>query len=114
LHWDDDWTGRYMVQSVSLSSVFIQPTLSYAFNDAIAFGAGFVYAFGNVDITKALPVQDMQAQDGHAELSGKASGIGFNAGLHIKASEKLQFGLSYRSAVNMKVKKGEASFTTAS
>jgi len=114
LHWDENWTGRYMVQSVSLSSVFIQPTLSYAFNDAIAFGAGFVYAIGTVDITKALPVQDLQAQDGHAELSGKASGIGFNAGLHIKASEKLQFGLSYRSAVNMKVKKGEAAFTTPS
>jgi len=114
LKWEDNWTGRYMVQSITLSSVFIQPTISYALNDAIAIGAGFVYAMGNVDISKAIPIQNLQAQDGQADLSGKASGIGFNAGIHIKASEKLQFGLNYRSAVNMNVKKGTASFSTAS
>ncbi len=114
LHWDEHWTGRYMVQSIALSSIFIQPTISYAINEAISVGAGFVYAMGNVAIEKAIPLQDLESRDGHAELKGRASGFGFNAGVQIRASDRINIGLSYRSAVSMKVKDGDASFIVAS
>lgn len=110
-HWGNTWTGRYVVESISLKSIFIQPTVSYAINDMISVGAGFVYAFGSVDIEKAIPVQDANGNDGQAKLEGKASGVGFNLGVQVKATENLRFGVSYRSKVKMDVKDGDATFT---
>ncbi|MNS35856.1 putative outer membrane protein precursor [compost metagenome] len=110
-NWGNDWTGRFITQSISLQSIYFQPTVSYRINDLISVGAGFVYGTGSVKIKKALPVQDMNETEGQAVLDGKANGVGFNAGVHIKASNNLQFGLSYRSGVRMKVNGGDASFT---
>ncbi|RQO32588.1 long-chain fatty acid transporter [Taibaiella sp. KBW10] len=110
-NWGKDWTGRFITQSIALQSIYFQPTVSYRINDRIALGAGFVYGTGSVKISKALPVQDINGNEGQAKLDGKANGIGFNAGVQIKASDKLQFGVSYRSGVRMKVNDGKATFT---
>ncbi len=109
--WGNSWTGRYIIENIKLQSTFIQPTVSYAINDIISVGAGFVYAIGNMDIEKALPLQDIQGNDGQAALKGNAQGMGFNVGVQIKATEDLQFGIAYRSKVNMKVNDGDAHFT---
>jgi len=109
IKWDDDWMGRYVTQSISLKSFFFQPTVSYEINDVISVGAGFIYAIGTVDIDKAIPVQDASG-DGQAKLSGNAQGFGYNLGVQVKASEMLQFGLTYRSGVKMKVDDGSANF----
>jgi long-chain fatty acid transport protein len=111
LKWANDWTGRFMVQSINLQSVFIQPTISYKFNDYISLGAGYIYAIGSLDLTQALPLQDQNGTEGAAELKGNASGMGYNIGLHIKANDKLQFGFTYRSRVDMKISSGNATFT---
>lgn len=111
LDWGNEWTGRYVVESISLKSIFFQPTVSYEINDIISVGAGFVYGIGTVDISKAIPLQDINGNDGQAHLKGNANGIGFNVGVQIKATEDLQFGVSYRSKVKMKVNEGDATFT---
>lgn len=111
LDWGNSWTGRYVVETISLKSFFIQPTVSYAINDMISVGAGFVYAIGTVDIDKAIPIQDINGNDGQAKLKGNAHGAGFNLGVQIKATEDLQFGISYRSKVGMKVNDGDATFS---
>lgn len=114
LKWDDDWAGRYMIQQIKLQSVFIQPTVAYRIHENVSIGAGFVYAIGNVDLRRAIPLQSMNGTDGSAHLNGDGSGMGFNAGIHVKASETVQLGLSYRSRVNMKVNRGYASFNVPS
>jgi long-chain fatty acid transport protein len=111
LKWDDNWTGRYIIQEIELQSIFVQPTISYRINDRLSVGAGFVYAFGSVKLNRAIPAQDASGNDGQAKLKGNANGLGFNAGVHLKANDKLSFGLTYRSRVNMKVKDGDANFT---
>jgi len=110
LKWDDNWTGRFLVRSINLQSIFVQPTVSYKFNDHISVGAGYIYAFGSLDLTQALPVQDLTGVEGSAELKGNASGMGFNLGVHINANDKLQFGFTYRSRVDMKISGGNATF----
>lgn len=111
LDWGNSWTGRYVVENISLKSIFFQPTVSYAINDMVSVGAGFVYAIGTVDIDKAIPIQDLNGNDGQARLSGNANGVGFNVGVQIKATEELQLGISYRSKVKMKVNDGDATFS---
>ncbi|RYD52576.1 MAG: long-chain fatty acid transporter [Sphingobacteriales bacterium] len=111
INWGDDWTGRYVTQSISLKSFFVQPTISYAITDWLSVGAGFVYGFGSVNIQRALPVQFNDGSSGQVILDGKARGYGFNAGIHIKATDELNFGISYRSGVDMKVDNGTATFT---
>ncbi len=114
IKWDDNWAGRYSIQEIQLQSIFIQPTISYKVNDIISVGGGFVFATGNIDLRKAVPLQSQSGADGAAELKGNANGVGYNIGLHLNATDWLQFGITYRSGVNMKVNRGYATFTVPS
>lgn len=111
IKWEDNWAGRFALTQIKLSAIFFQPTVSYKINDKIGIGAGFVYAIGSVNLQKDIPVADASGNFGHAELNGKSSGIGFNAGIYFKPIEKFSIGLTYRSQVNMDVKNGDATFT---
>jgi len=95
-----------------LEAIYFQPTASYKINDIFSVGAGLIYAYGNVDVKAAIPVQSQQGStDPASELSGNANGFGYNIGLHAKPMKWLQLGLTYRSQVKMKVSNGDASFT---
>ena len=111
LKWDNSWPGKYLVESIYLQSIFIQPTVSYRINDFVSVGAGFIYAFGNLDFKQAIPISDVNGNDGQADLKGNANGVGFNAGVHLKITKNIQVGVTYRSEVDMKVKSGNANFT---
>ncbi len=108
--WQDDWSGKFLIQNISLKAIFIQPTISFNFNDKFGIGAGFVYTTGGVEINKALNY----GTNSTVNLDAKASGMGFNLGLFYKASDKLSLGLNYRSKINMKVENGDATFTVPS
>lgn len=114
LKWDDNWTGRFIVQEIKLSTVFFQPTISWRLNEIVSIGGGFVYAAGSMDMKRAIPVQNQDGTNGQASLNGNARGVGFNLGIHLKASEKVMIGFNYRSRVNMKVKRGYADFAVPS
>lgn len=113
IQWDDNWLGKYIVQSTSMKTVFFQPTFSYRISEGLSVGAGFVYGAGSFNFNSALPVHSTLGpnyDDGTMHLDGNMSGVGFNAGLHLKASDNVQFGLTYRSQVNMNVGSGKATF----
>ncbi|NOX86890.1 MAG: hydrocarbon degradation protein [Chlorobi bacterium] len=105
--WNDDWAGRLLIQNISLSAIFIQPTISFNINDKLGIGAGFVYAIGNISLRKALNYSG----DSYVDLEGKASNIGFNVGLYWQALDNLSFGIDYRSAIKMSVTDGDATFS---
>ena len=109
--WESGWTGRYTLTHLQLRSIFFQPTASYKITSKLGIGAGFVYANGSVNLQKDIPINSLDGSDGHATLSGKANGFGFNAGIYYQATNKLSIGLTYRSQVNMKIKNGDATFT---
>jgi long-chain fatty acid transport protein len=111
IKWEDGWAGRFQLTKLQLFSVFIQPTVSYKISDKVGIGAGFVYGLGKIDLSRDLPVTYPDGSYGSARLTGNASGIGFNAGIYLKPTEKLSIGITYRSQVNMKVNNGNAEFT---
>lgn len=110
VEWEEGWAGRFALTRLQLQAIFYQPTVSYKITDKLGIGAGFVYASGKVNLQRDLPVVDANGNFGHAELDGKANGIGFNAGIYFKPIEKLSLGLTYRSKVDMSVESGQATF----
>lgn len=111
VEWKEGWMGRFALTRLQLQSIFFQPTVSWRITDKIGIGAGFVYAYGKVNLQKDIPVADASGNYGKAELGGKANGFGVNVGLYFKPVEKLALGITYRSQVNMNVKSGDATFT---
>jgi long-chain fatty acid transport protein len=104
--WDSDWNGRYLIQDISLSAIYIQPTVAYQYKDKFGIGAGFVFAIGNFEINKALTYNENST----ANLQGSASNFGFNVGVFYKPVEKLSIGVDYRSQITMEVEDGDAYF----
>lgn len=110
IKYEDGWSGRFALTQMKLQSIFFQPTVSYKISDKIGIGAGFVYGYGNINLSKDLPVTDQNGNYGSANLKGNASGVGYNLGVYFKPTEKFSIGLSYRSQVKMKVNNGDATF----
>jgi long-chain fatty acid transport protein len=112
--WDDNWLGKYIVQSIDMKAVFFQPTFSYRISDFLSVGGGFIYANGSLDLRKAVSIHSYSGpnlDDGEAHLHGSANGVGFNLGVHLKMGDHIQAGLTYRSQVNMNLGGGLATFT---
>lgn len=117
IKWDDNWIGKYMVQSINFNAVMFQPTISYRVGNFLSVGGGFVYGAGSIDLRQALPVhgyngpQPPNEDNGETRLHGSANGVGFNLGIQLKPSDNFQVGFTYRSQVNMGVSGGAATFT---
>jgi long-chain fatty acid transport protein len=109
--WEPGWTGRFALTSLKLLAIFYQPTVSYKICEKLGVGAGFVVANGNVELKEDLPVRDANGNYGSADLTGNATGYGYNAGIYYRPCPKFSVGLTYRSQVNMKVSNGTATFT---
>jgi len=115
LKWGDDWQGRYLIQDISLQAIFVTPTLSYKLSDKLSVGAGFVMAFGGVDMNQAFRLKSVNPAfpegDGQINLKGNTTAYGFNVGLFYQMSDKFSAGLSYRSKVLLKLKDGDVKYT---
>ena len=107
--WPSDWKGRFLIQDVSFKAITIQPTVSYKIKDIVGIGAGFVIAYGDVDLNKAIPLQDANGE-GSLNMTGSTIKYGFNAGVQVRPMKGLDLGLSYRSKINMSVDGADATF----
>lgn len=112
--WEDDWKGQFLIREINLKTIFIQPTVTYKFNEFIGVGAGFVYATGGFKLRKGVPTQNQSGEYGEGSLDGSASGMGYNVGVYFRMNEVWSAGISYRSTVNVKVENGTADFTVPS
>ncbi len=107
VEWEDDWAGRGISQSIDLTSIFIQPTLSYQVNEKFGIGAGLIYALGTVELQRGIPnITSVPEPDLLLETDGAESGIGFNAGAFLQATDDLSFGISYRSLIEIDAEGG--------
>lgn len=110
VQYQDGWIGRFALTRLSMKVFHIQPTISFKITDNISVGGGFVVSPGEVNLQKDLPVQFDDGTFGHAEISGKAIGFGYNLGVFYKPGGPLDVGISYRSGINMSVNNGQVKF----
>ncbi|ANF50558.1 aromatic hydrocarbon degradation protein [Chryseobacterium glaciei] len=106
IEYPSNWEGKEMVQRLELKAFYFQPMVSYKFNDWFAFGASYIYAKGDVKWDKAIT-----QFGGELNLDSKASGHGYGFGFYFRPDPKLDVSIAYRSPVDMKAKKGTATFS---
>jgi long-chain fatty acid transport protein len=108
--WGNTWQGKYVLESLNLKAIYIQPTLSIKLADFVSVGGGFVYNRGSVDLTRAIPLVNGSGQVGQAELKGTGKGYGWNAGIYLKTESGVSIGITHRSQVNTTIPNGNAIF----
>ncbi|HLR50275.1 MAG TPA: outer membrane protein transport protein [Candidatus Sphingobacterium stercoripullorum] len=112
--WGTEWPGRYSLTHLSMRAFYIQPTLSFRVTENFSIGGGFVYNIGMVDLAKALPYSFPDGSEGHVNLKGTGSGMGYNLGVHYHLEDEISISLNYRSKVNTKLEGGDATFSVPS
>lgn len=135
INWGESWPGAILNQSVDLKVFTVQPTLSWRILPNLSIGAGMMISWGKVDLNKGLVTPE--SFDSFLPLMGMLSGtqmpstiggvtpasvnltgdsqlaLGFNVGAMYDIDSRWTVGASFRSKMNMKVKKGIASVSYA-
>ncbi|MEM9981441.1 MAG: outer membrane protein transport protein [Bacteroidota bacterium] len=110
--WPDQWVGQAYLRSLSLRSIYVQPTVAYQITDKLGFGAGLDIVFGGVSIVRAIPTTNIDGENAEIEFEGDAEvAVGFNLGLYYKPIDQLSIGLNYRSEVETNVEGGDVTYT---
>jgi long-chain fatty acid transport protein len=105
------WWGRAASEEIDLKTVFINPTLALKLSDRVYLGTGFVIAQAAVTLKRAVTLSNDPVDDVDVDLSGDDLGFGATVGLLVKlVPDRLNFGVSYRSAVKFNFT-GAAAFT---
>ena len=127
LEWPLDFPGRFVSYDSRLNTVYIQPTAAYAISDAVSVGGGLTVAVGSVELHRredlanvplgAAPgltfaaLVDEQTDFANTVLSAsRATGIGANVGVILKAHDRVRIGARYLTHVKLDYS-GTAVFT---
>lgn len=128
INWGENWPMAVLNQSVKLKAFTVQPTVAWRILPNLSIGAGAMVTWGTVDMNKGLISGETFSMVAGAaglqwpasttpasiNLSGKAAvTVGINVGAMWDISDKVTVGASYRSKMNLKVKKGVASVNYA-
>lgn len=131
--YDPTWAGRYASISTELTTIAINPSLSYKMNDKHSFGFGLTYQMMDGALARAAdfgasitggtatalcPGNQVAGTcsglfDGRADITGDGNGIGFNLGWMADISDSTRLGFAYRSAIKHTLK-GDADWTLTS
>jgi long-chain fatty acid transport protein len=114
INWqNENWAGRYILNNMDLSTVVIQPALSYRITPKIVFGAGLILVRADLLFNKAIPYRD-QNRESNMEINGKSTGIGFNSGIQVLLNPNVSIGLNYKSGMKIRFSNAQAHFQVPS
>ncbi len=106
--WSNTGSLRYEATETDLKVFNINPTIAYRFNSTISIGGGINYEKLFVTYDKQNPWSAFGGTaDGKTHLTGEGAGWGYNLGILISPTEKIEIGVAYRSRVHIDVN-GEA------
>lgn len=134
--YDSDWKGRYHSVESDVKIIDLTLALSLDVTERFSVGAGLILESAEVTLSNAIDFGSAvcrpsaatgglpppfclplggntygpQQNDGFAEVHGKDTSLGWNAGLHWRPTDNFAIGLSHRSEVDHELE-GEADFT---
>lgn len=99
VEWAPDWIARTVITKADLKVYNINPTVGYRYGP-FRFGGGVQIVRSTVELKKDIDLAGLGFVN--VDLGAGAWGIGGNVGIQYEAIPKvLQFGLTYRSSVNL-------------
>lgn len=113
--WPNDWAGGFLVNSIELSAIFVNPVVSFKVNDALSIGGGPIYAIGGVNFNRNVLVQgnSVNSASGPTSIEIDAEGVtswGWKASVLFRPTDKLNIGASYQSQIDISAENGDVSF----
>jgi len=127
--WKEDWVGRFHAVKTDLQTFFFNPSVAYKIHPKVSIGAGISYVYSKVILKRAINTQDAAAlgnpiaaflpydyfkgKDGMIDLQGSGTGFCFNFGALFDVTDKISFGISYRSSAKIDCD-GDAKFALPS
>ncbi len=128
--WDDNYEGRYLGTFGEMTTLNINPVISYRINDKLSIAGGFSLLYLDTTLEKkinqtaayiitdlqlsggaggALPALTGPLRDIDQHFEGEGWGHGFNLGLLYKPTDYISIGATYRSHIDIDVE-GRATF----
>ncbi|MDZ7774584.1 MAG: outer membrane protein transport protein [Bacteroidales bacterium] len=93
LAWKTHRSGYFPYGYLFSAYCFLQIT------ETLGIGAGFIYAYGDVELNKGFPLQNQNGEEGQINVNGSTANYGFNAGLYFEPSKTFSLGVTYRSEI---------------
>jgi len=107
------WVGRYSSTEGKITTVNLNPTVSYKVDQHVTLGVGVSAMYAN--LVYKLAIDDAflgaGASDGFGKYDIDDWGFGWNIGLLLEATDYTRFGFAYRSNVDVDL---EGNFTSTS
>jgi len=107
--YDPNWVGRFQAIKSDISTLNINPSVSYKLNPKVSLGFGLNYQSIDAEFTNAI---NLGASEETADIKAKDnSGWGFNLGAMFQVAPDTRLGVSYRSAIKYHLT-GTATFSS--
>lgn len=101
LTYDNDWAGRYYVQSTTLLGLSLLPSVAYRVTDKLSLGASLNAMYGIYKNQVAINNIAPAFTDGRLKLDDGTWGWGANLGLLYEIDAGTRFGLTWNSQVDL-------------
>jgi len=115
--YDDEWVGRYQLQSISLKTIDIDPTIAYRVTDTLSVGGGIDIEYARLVRKNAIDFGSLcfliigpgtcpglgllpQGADGRLTADVDDWSVGYNISALYQPTDGTHVGISYRSAVH--------------
>ncbi|WP_166432823.1 OmpP1/FadL family transporter [Luteimonas yindakuii] len=113
--YEDGWMGRYAAHTSDVRVVDLTLSAALDITDRFSVGAGLIASRADVTLSKSvdfgtllfsnpatrpLPFARPQQVDGFAEIEGDDVGFGYIIGMHLRPTDNVAIGVSYRSEVD--------------
>jgi len=99
LKYDDNWVGRYYVQSATLIGMSFLPSIAYRVSPELSLGGSLNVMYGY--LKNQLAVNNLVGTDGQLSLNAHKWGVGANLGLLYQPSAATRFGFVWNSQVDL-------------
>jgi long-chain fatty acid transport protein len=108
--YDDPWVGRFQGIKSELTTVNVNPAVSFKVSESFILGFGVNYQKADAKLTNAVLLAP--ATEGRAKLDVDDDAWGWNVGALFKLGDDMRLGVSYRSKIEYTLE-GTTTVTTA-
>lgn len=97
--YDEDWAFNQRGTDSKIYTFDMNPSFAYKMNDFVSFGGGISVQYAKAELGMRMKNPLNGSDIAQADVEGDSWDWGYNFGVMISPTDKLRFGLSYRSAI---------------